>query len=262
MTSLRTVMITLVLLLTYSGSVVASGGASRATTGGTAVPQQYNLCPDLAATETFRSNGLEFVHSLEFAEALAAVAGGNSRFSPPTVPEGWRTASSTWFLHVTAQNSEPPGNVAPQSRRERFSAIEEACDPQLLYKASLQYRVRAGNEKAGMVSPDHVSTAIREMEEVLGHLDTLYKEVAAKIVIAERMGASECSPSAVARAKEELAAAQRAATGNHYDPASAYRSFRVADQAADELIESRKFAKTKGLICYSQNNRAAGHLEN
>lgn len=261
MASLRTAALAVLLLITSTEVALASGGANRATTGGTPVPQRYNLCPDLASTETFRSNGLEFVHSLEFAEALASVAGGNSRYSPRTVPEGWRAASSMWFLHVTPHASEPPENAAPQPHRERFSAIEDACDPQLLYRASLQYRERAGNEKAGVVSPDHVSTAIRELGEAFSHLDTLYKEVAAKIVIAERMGASECSPSAVARAKAELAVAQRAATGNHYDPAAAFRSFRAADQAADDLIESRKFAKTKGLVCYSQNNRSAGHPE-
>jgi len=261
MASIRTTALAVIFLIASVEAGLASGGASRAAPGGTPVPPRYNLCPDLAWTETFRSNGLEFVHSLEFAEALASVVGGNSRYSPSTVPEEWRAASSMWFLHVTAHASEPPENASPQSHRERFSAIEDACDPQLLYRASLQYRSRAGNEKAGVVSPDHVSTAIRELEEAFSHLDTLYKEVAAKIVIAERMGASECSPSAVARAKAELAAAQRAAAGNHYDPASAYRSFRVADQAADDLIESRKFAKIRGLVCYSQNHRAAGHPE-
>jgi len=117
-------------------------------------------CPDIASTELFGSEGLEYVHTVEFAEAVFAVATGKSRFSPREVPAEWRTTAYAWGAHVAASDTMPalPGAgpaPVPLSLLERSSA----CSPFLLFRASLEYRSVSGHDDAPLVYPHKVRAA-------------------------------------------------------------------------------------------------------
>jgi hypothetical protein len=102
-----------------------------------------------------------------------------------------------------------------------------------------------------VVYPYFVTMGAGELEERVGHLDALSDRVASKIGMAERMGALQCSPSDVARAGEALESARRIAAAHHYDPDYAERPFLAAERLADDLVETRRIAYSRGFVCYS-----------
>jgi len=211
------------------------------------------LCPDLARTELFRSKGLGYVHTLAFADAISAVAGGRSSFAPPPVPEGWQDASSRWLMHLLTHDA----GLLPQSvllpLGEGFSSEEEPCDAQLLHRSSLEFRARTGNEAAGVVYPYYVPLAAHELERMILPHSSRAERLAARIELAERLGASDCSPGLVGDAKAALEGARRLAADRHYDAVLLEPSFADAERLADALAEGRRVAAAQGVTCVAGN---------
>jgi hypothetical protein len=251
MNTLRFSLIGLLLWFVAAVTAPAANANSPGPGGGTPLAQPAFICPDLAGTDLFRSKGLEYVHTLAFAEAVATVSRGDSPFAPHPVPSGWSSAAAQWYLHLVAHDAGAAGGQLQPPRRERFPGDEPPCDPVLLHKASLEYRARPGNGKAGVVYPYYVLMGADELQERIGHIDDLSAQVASKIGLAERMGASKCSPSDVARAEMALESARRIAAAHQYDPDYAERPFLAAERLADDLVENRRIANSRGFVCHS-----------
>ncbi|MFA6147821.1 MAG: hypothetical protein WC899_06410 [bacterium] len=237
--------------------VAATGSARAAVESGPApladAPsmQQSFLCPDLAITDLFRSKKLEYVHTLEFAEAMATVARGESPFAPQPVPNEWNSMVAQWYLHLFTADAAAAAGDPPSQPRMRFSAEEEPCDPALIHKASLEYRATHGNGKVSVVYPYYVPMGASELQEKIGRIDGLSERVASKIGLAERTGASKCSPGDIARAEKALELALRTAAAHHYDPDFAKPPFLEAERLADDLVENRRIANAMGFVCVS-----------
>jgi hypothetical protein len=108
-------------------------------------------CADVARTEIFRTKGLEYIASREFADAIVAVAGGASEYSPSEIPASWRAVAAEWSA---------PG-------RTKLPGNEEACAPALLYLASLEYRARLGNDRIAPVFPRVARASTRDFRNGL-----------------------------------------------------------------------------------------------
>jgi hypothetical protein len=239
-------------LLAVSEGMPATAIAASAEGDGAPYTGSF-ICPDLAHTELFRAKGLEYVHTMAFAEAMLAVAGGRSKFAPGPVPLEWQSAAANWTVHLATHEA----GLAPQwlmgAIWPRFSSDENACDPQLLYKASLEYRAQPGNEKAAVLFPYYPKMAAHDLEEMIVPLSGRLDRVSSKIATAEQVGAKDCVPAKVARAKELLETARRATAEYHYDGIVIEPFFTRAENAAEELIEERRMAAASGLSCYSKN---------
>lgn len=231
----------------------AAAGASGPEEGEGAAYRGSSACPDLAHTPLFRSKGLEYIHTMAYAEALHVVSGGKSQFAPPPVPPEWQTAATNWTIHLVTHEA----GLAPQWLMgilwPRFSSEENPCDPRLLYKASLEYRARPGNGNTPVLFPYYAPMAARELEEMMRPLSGRVERIAGKITTAEQVGAAECSPQKVARAKELLGTARRATAEYHYDPVVIEPFYALADRAAEELLEERRMAAATGFRCFSNN---------
>lgn len=242
--------LSLVLLSGPNAATILAGGPELS---GKTVPRGAFLCPDLARTELFRSKGLKYVHTLPFAEAISAVAGGKSSFAPPPVPAEWQDASSRWLMHLLTHEAGllPDSLLLPLG--EGFSSEEDPCDPQLLHKSSLEYRARSGNESTGVVYPYFVPIAAHELEKMILPHSVRAERIAATIEQAERMGAAECLPGLVGEAKTALDGARRVAAERHYDAVVLEPSFADAERLADALAEGRRVAAAQGVPCVGGN---------
>jgi len=249
----RILLIGALLWVATTGVARASGEAVPDAGADAGQPQRTFVCPDLASTDLFRSKGLQYVHTLAFAEAVAAVAGGTSPFAPQPVPKEWSSVAAQWYLHLVAHDAETPGAQMPPLRWEGFSADDAPCDPVLLHKASLEYRSIPGNGKAGVLFPYYVPIAAHELEEKILALARRGERIAAKIALAERMGAAQCSPGTVAKAKAGLEGANRIAANDHYSPEFSDPTYGAAERLADELTEGRRIAAALGITCYTGN---------
>ncbi|GAB4233527.1 MAG: hypothetical protein OHK0028_09370 [Deltaproteobacteria bacterium] len=249
----RLAIIAALTVVTFAGGVPSVIHAFDPADGDGIAYQGSYACPDLGQTPLFRSKGLEYVHTMAYAEALLVVAGGRSRFAPPPVPSGWQSAASNWIVHLLTHEA----GLTPQWLMgilwPRFSSEENPCDPRLLYKASLEYRARPGNGNAPVLFPYYAPMAAHELEEMLRPLSGRVDRVATKIATAEGVGASECSPDKVARAKELLETARRATAEYHYDRVVIEPFYTLAERAAEELMEERRMAAANGFRCYSSN---------
>ena len=85
----------------------------------------------------------------------------------------------------------------------------------------------------------------------LEHVHTM--AFAEAMLAAEQVGAKDCVPGKVARAKELLETARRATAEYHYDGVVIEPFFTRAENAAEELMEERRMAAASGFICYSKN---------
>jgi hypothetical protein len=237
-------------------------------------------CPDIAYTDLFRSKNLEYIHSQEFVDALYAVAKGDSHFSPYGPPPEWMDTAYHWGMHVLAHRMEsfvPPAPGAldfPDGKRperaslssengvfsrmrsvlawERFRIEEESCSPFLVYRASLEYRSRPGNEEAGSVFPYYVRIGMGDLGEWIERFTVRAYRIEKKIARAERMGAIQCSPTALANARSELARARRQVDGSDYDIVEIEGAFDKADKAVTDLIRNRQLASYKRFVCFSR----------
>ena len=220
-------------------------------------------CPDLVYTYTFRSEGLVYVGTPKFSDAIRAVANSASEFSPAEIPAEWRDAAQNWveYLQMT-----PDGEGNPYSRPAMFQLRggdlmqfpkgKYACSPDLLHLASLEYRKMEGREDLSPVSPLAVHAATREIEGIIADKRKMARNFAAravaivsKIVEAERKGAGNCSPGEIAWAKRELEQAFIEARTVQSPPRETVSAFDRAERLADSLRVPRHFASTGGSIC-------------
>jgi hypothetical protein len=249
---LRVAPIVIASLVAVSWGVPAAATAGSAEGDGTVYSGSF-ICPDLAQTELFRAKGLEYVHTMAFAEAMLAVAGGRSKFAPSPVPQEWQAAAANWTVHLATHEA----GLAPQwlmgTIWPRFSSEENSCDPQLLYKASLEYRAQPGNGGAAVVFPYYPKIAAYDLEEMIVPFSGRVDRVSSKIATAEQVGSRDCVPEKVARAKELLETARRATAEYHYDGLVIESFFARAENAAEELMEERRMAAASGFTCYSKN---------
>jgi hypothetical protein len=214
-------------------------------------------CPELAYTESFKARGLGYVYTTEFAEAVHAVANGKSTYSPQEIPPGWRAAAAEWRAYLAAHPAAVPGSPAGPAADPYLG--KDACSPALLYLASLEYRSRAGHQGVTPVFPRIVRTAVGDLgaqAAAKSRMAATYAKrsalIGAKIADAERMGAMECSPSELVRAKAELDRARHDAAGIRSGIRETDASFARAEQIADALLANRQFASRKGIKCYPE----------
>jgi hypothetical protein len=196
-------------------------------------------CPDLAYTEIFQSKGLGYVHSREFAEAVRAVALGASKYSPEEIPASWRDDAENW--------------IGPGSEMLPFHKGEDACNPALLYLASMEYRARPGHEGVTPVFPLNVRAATREARVVAewkkaGPFAERAAAVEFKIAVAERMGAGDCTRIELESAKLLLDRARNVAAASRNNTEGAEWLGR-AERNADSLLANRQFAFRQGVGC-------------
>ncbi|HEY7586454.1 MAG TPA: hypothetical protein VH866_08095 [Candidatus Deferrimicrobiaceae bacterium] len=223
-------------------------------------------CPDLAYTDTFKTKDLGYIYSTGFAESVNAVASGNSTYSPPEIPAGWKAAAVEWREYLEAYpegEAGPSRQVAFTNREGRFDIepllSKDACAPALLYLASLDYRSRTGNKGVTPVFPRVVRSAVIDLGTQVvakNRMAPAYAKraatVMAKIAEAERMGAKDCQPGELAQTKAELNRARADAAGVRKDVQETDAAFAKAEKAADSLLTKRQFAMQKGFKCYPE----------
>jgi hypothetical protein len=221
-------------------------------------------CPDIAYTKAFRSEGLGYVGSPEFAEAIRAVANGASEYSPAELPPDWELTAANWTGYVEAT---PEGEIHPRSRnalfqlREgtgelKFPSEKDACTPALVHLASLEYIKTQGRRDLTPVSPLVVQAATRELEEIVvakrkmaGRNAARAKAIASMILEAERKVTGNCSPGEIARAKRELEQAFLEARSVRSPLTETVSSFDLAERIAASLLEKRLYASPLGGVC-------------
>jgi hypothetical protein len=245
------------------------------------------LCPDIAITPPFRSAGLDYVHSVEFAESVYAVASGTSRYSPEVLPAEWMATAYSWWTHVavkeiatikifsateTLRSTGKAGPtiaglheirlMSPTGRGidlEQAGLTGESCHPSLLFRASLEYRWRTGNPDAKLLYPHKVRMATRSLEDSIRAKMQVAKRFAERadritdmISMAEQKGAATCQPRELALAKSELARARHLVTDIHHDIQETESSFAKAEVSAGSILSMQRFASSRGFMCYSR----------
>lgn len=196
-------------------------------------------CPALANTETFESRGLGYVRSREFAWAVRSVVIGASRYSPKEIPASWMDDADKWIEPEAGNISLPKG--------------EDACNPALLYLASMEYRSKPGRAEVKPVLPRYVRAATAEARvaaasERTGPFAKRASTVEFKIAVAERMGAGECSRFELESAKLLLERARNVAAASRSDRKGA-EWLDQAERNADSLLASRQLAFRQGVRC-------------
>jgi hypothetical protein len=223
-------------------------------------------CPELAYTDSFKARGLGYVYTEEFAEAVSSVASGASTYSPQEIPAGWKTAAAEWRAYVAAHPAGEAGTMPTTTATGLQGGLtadpylsKGACSPALLYLASLQYRSRVGGQGVTPVFPRIVKAGVMELGTqtvAKSRMAATYAKrgalIGEKIADAERMGAMDCTPGELARAKAELDRARRDAAGIRSGIQETDASFARAEQIADALLANRQFASRKGIRCFPE----------
>ncbi len=204
-------------------------------------------CADIAYTDVFKSEGLGYISSQEFAGAIRAVANGESRYSPEEIPRAWRVAAANWG----ASSSGVAGLELLQDK--------DACIPALVYLASMEYRLRSGRREMRPAFPLFVREATKDLaaraaakRDLAVSFAKRESSIAAKILEAERMGAGGCAPKAVADAKAELAHARRNAVEIRFSMKETESTFRNAERSAETILTWQQFAAKAGRRCYAE----------
>ena len=220
-------------------------------------------CPDIAYTKAMQSEGLGYVASSEFADAIRAVASGASEHSPKEIPADWRTAAENWIEYreriLVEEGNMYSGTASFQLRDGdlfRFPKGKYACNPDLVRLASLEYMKKQGRHFLPPVSPGVVRAAIKELEanmaakrQMAPRLATRAAAIASRIAEAERLGAGNCSPSGVSRTRMELEQAFLESRTARSALSDAVASFDRAERFADYLLSERRFASRRGGGC-------------
>ena len=115
-----------------------------------------NSCPDIAWTRVFKARGLEYVHSMEFAEYVYQVAVAYYAWYPE-----WLATAYGWGAHLSADEvihqhitEEQPTHQlielsidtivyygdGPPEGWEQYNVGPDCCNPWLIYLASKLYR--------------------------------------------------------------------------------------------------------------------------
>jgi len=220
-------------------------------------------CPDIANTKTFQTQGLGYVNSPEFAGAVHAVAYDASEYSPAEIPPDWRVAAENWIEYIKLTPDEESNWLSPSALFQLrggegllFPKGKYACNPDLVYLASLEYRKMQRREDLPPVFPRAVHAATKDLQEIIAAKRQMARRFAArataigsKIAEAERMGAGNCSPGEVARAKRELERAFIEARTVQSTLPETVLSFDRAERMAEFLLEPHKFASSRGGSC-------------
>jgi hypothetical protein len=143
-----------------------------------------NACPDIANTQLFKYFGLDYVHSLGFAEDLYDVAVGWSR-------EDWQDIAFAWGAHLSADNilhqhmtdEQPmhqltelaidtvvyyegsPLQSYTELEWEQYNVGSDCCSPWLIYLASRRYRQT--HPRATLVYPWLVRMALDSLRTTI-----------------------------------------------------------------------------------------------
>jgi len=267
-----------------AGSALASGGTgydrspdavsfSPPGTGQAVRPASFSFCPVIADTKKVQSRGIGYIRTREFAEAVKSVADGKSSYGPRNTPEEWKGAANLWGSSVASSGKAKivvmPGEVSPGKRQvvllspsgatidpARIGLEERSCNPELLFRASLEYRARRGQENTPLLYPHLVRDAaagigktVTAKMEMAGRSATRLEETSKRIRQAERMGAGECQPKELARAKAELAVASRGITELDFDPSMTETVLARAETLSGNLLSERRYAASRGIRC-------------
>ena len=267
------------------GGALASGGIGQAgrgdalsvssTKGGPAVqPAGFSFCPTIAETAQVRNKGIDYIRTREFAEAVTAVANGTSSFAPMRVPAEWKSAANLWRSSVASngipkiaviQGGAGPGKhqvvlLSPSGASidpTRIGLEERSCNSDLLFRASLEYRFRKGQEDAPLLYPHLVRKAASGIEKrITAKIDAAVRsakradEIAARILQAEKGKAGECRPQELARAKAELAVAVGGLSDLTVDAGLTETVLASAENASvDLLMSDGRFASVDASYC-------------
>jgi hypothetical protein len=282
-------------LFVFTGTALAGNYATATQSSVKNVPRSDTLsndvktvlCPDIAIMPEFRSGGLDYVHSVEFADAVYAVASGTSKYSPEAVPPEWMATASRWWRHVvvkeTATISIPRATNTLRSIGEAGSTTAglheirllsptgegidleqagltgESCSPSLLFRASLEYRNRTGHSDAKLVYPYKVRTAaqglgdsIRVKLEMAKKFANRANKITEMIARAEKMGAANCQQEELAMAKYELSHTRRLLADIHTDTQETEASLTKVELAAGSILRMHRLASSRGgeSMCY------------
>lgn len=246
------------------GDAVSS---SPTENGPTIVPAGFSLCPAIAETVEVRGRGIDYLRTREFAEAVSAVANGATGYAPTTAPpEGWKDAAADWntsvaldgkpWIAVVSEGDDPGVQraflVSPNGipMEPIMFGMDRSCDPRLLYRASIEYRFRTGQENLPLLHPQVVRQAVSEIGiTVMAKLDMAARsakradDIAARILEAEKAGAGECQPQELSRAKAELAIARNyGITELDFDPGMTEMALARAETRSGNLLAERRYA--------------------
>jgi len=267
-----------------AGGAIASEGIGRASQNDAVpysskgealatLPAGFSMCPTIAETAQVRTKGVDYVRTREFAEAVTAVANGTSSFAPVRLPAEWKAAANLWRSSV-ASNGTPriaitsgqagPGKyqavlLSPSGARldpRRVGLEEASCNPDLLFRASLEYRFRKEQEDAPLLYPHLVRKAASGIEKrIMAKMDAAARsakraeDIAARIVQAEKAGVGDCQPQELARAKSELAAAVGGIAAFDMDPGVTDTVLARAERASADLLIAGRVASASKTYC-------------
>jgi len=247
-----------------------------------------SLCPDIAETKVFREAGLGYVHSVEFARSVFAVANGTSKYSPREIPPNWKAAAYGWWTHVAtgakasirylsgksnAMVSRTRGAAAATSIRPRIQTTigrqvdydreslgEHSCDPSLLFHASLDYRDKTGQDGIALAYPYRVRMASKALDSMISakyaaanRLASQADRIWSRIADAERMGAAVCQAKELSLVKAEFEQAIEVATDIDRTLEEAEAALARAEESSAELFAQRQYASSRGIPCLHAN---------
>lgn len=185
------------LVLTFTGTALPWGNApthfSIGYDVGDVIPGYRdtfvcaNACPDIAWTRVFKTRGLEYVHTGDFAECVYEVAQTYSSWHPE-----WPATSLAWGAHLAADEvihanitEEQPthqlielavdtvifwdGSPLPFGTSlnwEQYNVNTDCCSPWLIYLASRCYRNNI-DDNVGLVYPWLVWTALNGLRSTI-----------------------------------------------------------------------------------------------
>lgn len=238
-------------------------------------PERFSLCPSLSETPQVKERVIDYLRTREFAEAVSAVAEGSSRFSPTTVPGDWRAAAADWKSSVVMSGKPRIAVISGSGGPEEARAVlvspngvpvdpvalgtDRMCDPQLLFRASIEYRARRGEDDLPLLYPHVVRQAASGMAKtVTAKMDLAARnakrleDTVLRIRQAEQMGAGECQPRELARAKAEAAVARQGITELDFDPGMAEAVLARAETLSGNLLSARRYAASRGIRCITE----------
>lgn len=220
---------------------------SRGVDGGVLESGPFG-CPDIASTQTFREQELEYVHSQEFADAMTSVVEGSSRYSFAETPGTWDLAARGWRIHLLAHRL---GGGSPFDRVldwERYRMDEEECSPYLVHLASREYARRRENRGVAVVYPFHVQMAVLDLAESVAEYRARILAIRAILAKARRLEEGDLPGGGLDRAMAFLEEARRLVV-SQVDVDAVERAFDRAEEAARELMGRRMLQR---FACYGR----------
>lgn len=201
------------------------------------------------------------------------MANGTSSFAPVRVPAEWKGAANLWVASV-ASNGMPriavmQGETGLGKHRvvllspsgapldpTKVGLEERSCNSDLLFRASLEYRFRKGQEDAPLLYPHLVRKAASGIEKnIMAKMDSAARsakradDISTRIAQAEKAGAAECQPQELARAKEELAVALGGISTLNVDAGVTETVLARAERASSDLLSGGRFASMSAAYC-------------